>query len=232
LNTSIDFDDAEGDFDDAVGLFDGGGGFVAESGTYDFDNVVDLGLKYTSRVTALVDMIRVDYVGLFDDAPGLFDAREGQFDGASDAFDDVNVELYVSTTNDDPSDDPTWSDYRLFQVGDYTARAFRFRTRLESFKAQSTPSVSFLRVTVDMPDRVLAGSDIESGAGSKVVSFIPAFKATPSIGIAAQNLQQGDYYAITSKTASSFTITFYNASDVAVDRTFDYVARGYGEQAA
>jgi len=232
LDTSIDFDDAEGDFDDAVGFFDGGGGFVAESGTYDFDNVVDLGLKYTSRVTALVDTTRVDYVGLFDDASGLFDAREGQFDGASDAFDDVNVELYVSTTNDDPAGAPTWSDYRLFQVGDYTARALRFRARLTSQKSQSTPSVSFLRVTVDMPDRVLADSDIASGAGAKVVSFLPAFKATPSIGIAAQNLQQGDYYTITAKSASSFTITFYNASDVAVDRTFDYVARGYGEQAA
>ena len=232
LDTTLDFDDAEGDFDDAIGFFDGGGGFVATSGTYDFDNVIDLGLVYTSRVTAKVDQTRVDYVGLFDDTSGLFDAQQGQFDGASDAQDDVNVELYVSTTNDDPSGTPTWSDYRLFQVGDYTARALRFRAKLLSTNSQSTPSVDFLQVTVDMPDRVLADSDIVSGAGSKVVSFVPAFKATPSIGIAAQNLQQGDYYTITSKTASSFTITFYNASDVAVDRTFDYVARGYGEQAA
>ena len=232
LDTSIDFDDATGDFDDAVGFFDGGGGFVESEGTYDFDNVIDLGSVYTSRVTAKVDQTRVDYVNTFDDAQGLFDARQGQFDGASDAQDDVNVELYVSTTNDDPSGTPTWSDYRLFQVGDYTARAIRFRAKLISRNTQSTPSVDFLQVTVDMPDRVLAGSDIDSGAGAKVVSFLPAFKATPSIGIAAQNLQQGDYYTITSKSASSFTITFYNASDVAVDRTFDYVARGYGEQAA
>ena len=232
LDTSTDFDDGEGDFDDAVGLFDGGGGFVSGEGIYDFDNVVDLGLVYTSRVTAKVDQTRVDYVGLFDDTSGLFDSQQGQFDGASDAKDDVNVELYVSTTNDDPTGTPTWSEYRLFQVGDYTARALRFRARLVSTNTQSTPSVSFLQVTVDMPDRVLADSDIESGAGAKVVSFSPAFKATPSIGIAAQNLQQGDYYTITSKSASSFTITFYNGSDVAVDRTFDYVARGYGEQAA
>lgn len=232
LNTTLEFDSAEGDFDDFLGLFDGGGGSVSSSGTYDFDNVVDLGGIYTSRVTALLDQVRVDYVGLFDDASGLFDDRLGQFDGASDAQDDVNAELYVSTTRDDPNGTPTWSDYRLFQVGDYTARGLRFRCRLVSNNTQSTPRVDFLQVTVDMPDRVLAESDIDSGAGSKVVSFSPAFKATPSIGIAAQNLQQGDYYTITAKSASSFTITFYNASDVAVDRTFDYVARGYGEQAA
>jgi len=52
------------------------------------------------------------------------------------------------------------------------------------------------------------------------------------VGISASNLSSGDYYAITSKSASGFTITFYNSSDVAVDRTFDYVAKGYGEVAA
>lgn len=232
LDTDLLFDSAEGDFDDFNGLFDGGGGSVSSSGTYDFENIVDLGGIYTSRVTAQLDQVRVDYVGLFDDATGLFDDRQGQFDGASDAQDDVNAQLYVSTTRDDPNGTPTWSEYRLFQVGDYTARGLRFRAKLISNNSQSTPRVDFLQVTVDMPDRVLADSDIESGAGSKVVSFSPAFKATPSIGIAAQNLQQGDYYTITAKSASSFTITFYNASDVAVDRTFDYVARGYGEEAA
>ncbi|MFM1951167.1 MAG: hypothetical protein RL418_854, partial [Actinomycetota bacterium] len=49
------------------------------------------------------------------------------------------------------------------------------------------------------------------------------------VGIAASNLASGDYYTITSKTASGFTITFYDSGDNAVDRTFDWVARGYGE---
>jgi len=52
------------------------------------------------------------------------------------------------------------------------------------------------------------------------------------VGIAAQNLNSGDYYAITAKSATGFTITFYNSSNAAVDRTFDYVAKGYGEVAA
>jgi hypothetical protein len=56
---------------------------------------------------------------------------------------------------------------------------------------------------------------------------VPPFKVLKGVGIAAGNLQSGDYYAITSKSATGFTITFYDSTDTAVDRTFDYVARGY-----
>ena len=233
LDTSIDFDSGLGLFDDAEGDFDGGGGFVSTSGYYDFANVVDLGAVYTSRVTAYLETGRLDYVNLFDDATGLFDDRLGTFDGNPNAFDDCNVELQVSTTEDDPAGTPTWSSYRRFFVGDYKARGLRFRCVLTSDDISATPTVSVLQVTVDMPDRVAAGADIVSGidAGGKVVNFTPAFKAIPAIGIAAQNLAQGDYYTITSKTASSFTIKFLNSSGSVVNRTFDYTAIGYGELA-
>jgi hypothetical protein len=38
----------------------------------------------------------------------------------------------------------------------------------------------------------------------------------------------GDYYAITSKSKTGFTITFFNSSNSAIDRTFDFVAKGHG----
>jgi hypothetical protein len=105
---------------------------------------------------------------------------------------------------------------------------------MTSRDAQASPSISSLSVTVDMPDRVTSGDDITSGtdAGGKVVNFVPAFKAVPALGIAAQNLTSGDYYEIVSKTASGFTIRFKNSGGTVVDRTFDYTAVGYGEQAA
>jgi hypothetical protein len=234
LDTAADFDDISGLFDDAEGEFDAGGGTISTTGTYDFSQVVDLGAIYTSRVTAFIEVGRIDYVNTFDSAVGLFDSREGDFDGSPNAFDDTNVELQVSVTEDDPSGTPTWTDYRKFFVGDYKARGLRFRAILTSRDAQATPSVSSLSVTVDMPDRVTSGDDITSGtdAGGKVVNFSPAFKAVPALGIAAQNLTSGDYYEIVSKTASGFTIRFKNSGGTVVDRTFDYVARGYGELAA
>ena len=234
LDTAVDFDDVSGLFDDVDGEFDAGGGTISTTGTYDFSQVVDLGAVYTSRVTAFVEVGRIDYVNTFDSAVGLFDSREGDFDGSPNSFDDTNVELQVSVTEDDPSGTPTWTDYRKFFVGDYKARGLRFRAILTSRDAQATPSISSLSVTVDMPDRVTSGDDITSGtaAGGKVVNFSPAFKAVPALGIAAQNLVSGDYYEIVSKSASGFTIRFKNSGGTVVDRTFDYVARGYGELAA
>lgn len=230
LDTSINFDSGTGNFDDATGLFDGGGGFVDLEGFYYFANSVDLNAKYTSRLTASIESTRLDYVNTFDDATGLFDAREGEFDGDVNAFDNTDVELQVRTTDDDPAGAPTWSSWTPFVVGDYTARAFEFRIRMTTTDTQATPVVTGLSVSVDMPDRVVSGEDVASGAGAKAITFLPAFAAAPAIGITAQNLSTGDYYEITSKSASGFTITFKNSSGTAVDRTFDYVAKGYGRE--
>ena len=233
LDTSIDFDSATGLFDDAEGDFDGGGGTTSTEGTYTFANVVDLGAVYTSRVTVNANVGRIDYVNLFDDVAGNFDDREGLFDGDPNTYGDSNVQFYISTTEDDPNAaEPTWTAYRKFFVGDYKARGLRFKAVLTTTSDESSPSVSNLSVSVDMPDRVASGDDLTSGAGSYGVTFSPAFKATPAIGIAAQNLAQGDYYEITSKSASGFTITFKDSGGSPVSRTFDYVAKGYGELAA
>ena len=66
----------------------------------------------------------------------------------------------------------------------------------------------------------------------KSITFSPAYKELSGIGITAQNLSSGDYYAITSKSATGFTIQFFNSSNAGVNRTFDYVAKGFGEVAA
>jgi hypothetical protein len=234
LDTSINFDDATGNFDDATGLFDGGGGNITANGTYEFDNYVDLGAIYTSRVTANVNVVRLDYVNLFDDAQGNFDDRTGNFDGDVQAFDDTNVELLVATTEDDPSGSPTYTDFRKFFVGDYKARAFKFKLNMSSNDPQATHQISNLSITIDMPDRVYSENDIASGTDTngKDVTFTPAFKEISGIGISASNLTSGDYYVITNKSATGFTIEFFNSSNATVDRTFDYVVRGYGELAA
>lgn len=232
LDTSIDFDSATGNFDDYVGDFDGGGGTTSTEGTYIFGNSVDLGAVYTSRVTSNITVGRVDYVNLFDDKTDNFDDQTGLFDGDPNTYGDTNVQFYISTTEDDPAGTPTWSDYRLFHVGDYKARGLRFKIVLTSKSGESSPSVSNLSVSIDMPDRVTSGDDLVSGAGAYSVTFSPAFKESPALGIAAQNLVQGDFYEITSKSATGFTITFKNSGGTAVSRTFDYVAKGYGELAA
>jgi hypothetical protein len=232
LDTSIDFDSVTGLFDDATGQFDAGEGNVDAEGFYFFGQSTDLGEVFISRVTANLKTVRVDYVNLFDQTPGLFDNRPGLFDGDPNAFDDVDVELQIRTTEDDPAGTPTFSDWQPFVVGDYKARAMEYRARLTTTDPEATPAVSELTVTVDMPDRTERDFDVVSGAGAKVVTFNTAFKETPAIGIGAQDLQTGDFYEITNKTRLGFTITFKNSGGTAVSRTFDYTAAGYGKEVA
>ena len=234
LGTANLFDSVAGNFDDASGLFDGGAGNVASSGTYEFDTFIDLGSVYTSRVTANMNVARVSFVNLFDDATGNFDDRSGLFDGDPQEFDDTNTELLVATTEGDPSGSPTYTDFRKFFVGDYKARAFKFKVQMTSTKGTATQQISALSVTVDMPDRVVAEADVVSGTSTsgKAITFSPAFKSLQGVGISAQNLASGDFYAITNKSETGFTIEFFNSSSSTVSRTFDYVARGFGELAS
>jgi len=234
LGTANNFDDVAGNFDDAGGLFDGGVGNVASSGTYEFDTHIDLGAVYTSRVTANMNVARISFVNAFDDATGNFDDRAGLFDGDPQEFDDTNTELLVATTEGDPSGSPTYTDFRKFFVGDYKARAFKFKLQMTSQKGTATQQVSSLSVTVDMPDRVVAEADVVSGTSTsgKAITFSPAFKSLQGVGISAQNLASGDFYAITNKSETGFTIEFFNSSSATVSRTFDYVARGFGEIAS
>ena len=69
---------------------------------------------------------------------------------------------------------------------------------------------------------------LSKGFTTLAITFANAFYATPSLGIAAQNMATGDYFTISSKSATGFSIAFLNSSASGVDRTFDYVAKGYG----
>ena len=201
------------------------------TGTYVFNNEIDLGIKYTARMSFGITVTRQDGAGvLFTDAAGLFTSRLGLFTGTSSDLGDTNVVMQLSTTDDDPAASPTWGAWQDFIVGDYEARAFRFRALLSTETSNATPRIANLSVTADMPDRVIASNDIVSGTGGKAVVFTPAFKALSGLGISAQGLATGDYYDITLKDQDGFTIEFFNSAATSIDITFDYVARGYGKE--
>ena len=229
LDTTNNFDSVSGNFDDVDGNFDAGGGAVATTGSYEFATKFDTGGKFTSKLTPDFDISRVDNATFFDDALGDFDAKEGFFDGL---FDSTTVEFFVATTDDDPnSGSASFTDFRRFISGDYTARGFKFKLVLNSTDVNATPQVNTLGMEIDMPDRTVAENDIASGTSSsgKVITFSGAFKGLSGVGISAGNLASGDYYAITNKSATGFTIKFFNSGGSVVNRTFDYVARGFGE---
>lgn len=214
---------ALGDFFEPADFYLSTDGYLPE-GYYYFADVVDLNEVYTSRLTA---QINAHGEWSSDDFFGLGDVfgRADFFGGIGSLW---NVTVELSTTNDDPAASPTWSDWAPLIAGDVSARAYRFRVLLESFQPDVTPVVTGLAVTIDMPDRVIAGNDlVVSGAGLTIL-FAPAFKHLQGVSIAAQGLATGDYYEITAKDETGFHVTFKNAAGAAISRTLDYVAKGYG----
>jgi hypothetical protein len=224
LDSSELFDSASGNFDSATGFFDSGlTAFDLYSvGTYLFANPVDIGGVYTTRVTASITQSSDNLDDLFDARTGNFDDAGSNFDGDTPANCNAHLEIALS------DDNITYTSFRNFVVGDYTARYYKFRLTLSSFDLSSTPVISALSVSIDAPDRIFSGNDLTSGAGTYTVTFTnPFYSANYAVGITAQSLGTGNYYDITSKTISSFGITFRNSGGTAISKNFDYLAKGY-----
>ncbi len=138
------------------------------------------------------------------------------------------VAMQMRTTNDDPAGSPTWSAWGPLALGDYRFRAVQFQVLLSAPTVNETPTLSTLAVTVDMEDRLESGNDVACPSGGLAVTYAPAFIGVPSVAISAQGMATGDYYTLTAKSATGFTIRFFNAAGTGVARTFDWVAKGYG----
>jgi hypothetical protein len=195
---------------------------LSATGTYDFASVIDIGASHTSRVTASLTQFSEDPTDLFDSKTGLFDAATGSFDGDAPANENAHLEIALS------DDNTTFTNFRNFVIGDYTARYYKFRLVLISRDGATTPVISALSVSIDMEDRIQSGNDISSGAGTKTVSFTNPFKtANYAVGITGQGMATGDFFLVESKTINGFNVTFKNSSGSAVSRTFDFIAKGF-----
>lgn len=195
---------------------------LASDGIYEFSAPIDIGAVHTSRVTASITQFAEDPTDLFDSKAGLFDDATGSFDGDSVSNSNAHLEIALS------DDGTTYTEFRNFVIGDYTARYYKFRLYLISRDQATTPVVSALSVSIDMEDRIQSENDIVSGAGTKTVTFTNPFKtANYAVGITGENMATGDYFVVTNKTISNFQVTFYNSSDTEISRTFDMIAKGF-----
>jgi hypothetical protein len=225
LDSSELFDSASGDFDDeTTRFFDSGvsNSDFQSSGNYQFANVIDIGAKHTARITATLTQTSRNPDDLFDNRSGLFDSASSNFDGDTPANCDAHLEI---STSDDNS---TYTAFQGFVIGNYTARYFKFRVVLTSTDGASTPVVSAVTVTIDMPDRIFSGNDIVSGAGTKTVTFTNPYKSVNyAVGITGENMATGDFFTVSNKTINGFDVLFKNSSGTNISRTFDFIAKGF-----
>jgi len=195
---------------------------LGSNGTYDFASVIDIGAVHTSRITATLAQFAENPSQLFDSESGQFDSKTGSFDGDSPSNSNAHLEIAVS------NDNSTFTAFKNFVIGDYTARYLKFRLVLISRDGVTTPVISQATVTVDMEDRIQSGNDISSGATTKTVAFTNPFKTVNyALGITGQGMATGDFFLVESKTINGFNLTFKNASNTVISRTFDFIAKGF-----
>lgn len=200
---------------------------LAEEGWYYAAEVVDMGHVYTARLTSEVLAFGYDILGTMASwltlsaIDRLADVDPGQWALA--------LEVSQSSTPQ-PAAPTNWTPWAPLTIGEHTARAFRFRLHLRSFSPAVTPSVSRMRIIVDMPDRVAGGNDLLCPAGGLRISFQPAFMARPSLAVDAQGLSVGDRKLVTNIDDTGFDLRFFDSTGSGVQRTFDYLAKGYGRR--
>lgn len=204
LSSGATLDDQGGNWD-SLGLFDSIGALghsVLNEGTYDFSSSLDLGEVFSSRVSVNLSADVFSSSVLFD-KEGMFDQSGGTFDGGDSSA--AMASLLISTSQDAVS----YTSYKPFIVGDYRARAFKFRLKLVSSDRVSNLRVSALAVKIEMAGRVESGS-ITTSLGSRTVLFDYPFRATPDIGATLLNPSQGDYTSLSGQSNRGFTIAAFN----------------------
>lgn len=215
-------------------------------GYYYFNNFLDLGEIYTARLQSLVQAEGYTYGDLMSSWTTLSSVAamsstltsdwdlEVQY-RATDSFNVMSDWVTLSSINPiSQGAQDNWGPWRKFTITDATGRIFAFRFKLTSINPFATPRILDGLIKVDMPDRLESGNNITAGPTGYTVTFSPAFAgpgSTPNIQITQDDAESGDYFILENKTLEGFKITFYNSSDVAVTRQFDYAAKGYGRRA-
>jgi len=225
---------ASGLIDDVLSIDDLGfiefAGDVYGEGTYYFENTIDLGGVWPTRIRSTILMEAFDIGNLIDSRTDFMDTWES-IDG--DEITDVNAAIYLRTTEDDTSDEPEWTVWKLVNTGEYAARGFQFKLVATTISPVHNLFIRELGVELDLLDRVEHfGPLTSSGGGVYTVTYNHPFYAVPAISITANDMDSGDYYTITNANADGFDIVFKNAAAANVVRSFSVLAKGYGRNIA
>jgi hypothetical protein len=136
------------------------------------------------------------------------------------------LELQIATS----TDNITFGTWATFAVGDYEARAFRFRLVMRSFLQSKVPTVTALSVTCDMPDRLESAQAVTLASDWNTITFSVPFKAVPNIQVTPTNLIANERVELQNKTASGFEVRVIDSSSgLPSGRVVDWLARGYGK---
>lgn len=200
-------------------------------GYYYFANSIDLLDVFPVSVTSL---IRAYGVNLSDSNAlnNVFDMQD--VFSVEDIF-GVGVNNWLAmvqfrSTTDDPADSAAvWSDWTPISTISVNVRGLEFRLKMESLEEGISPAIAELGASADMPDRVERGENLTVPVTGTTITYSARFFKNPSLAILIQDGSTDDKIEFISKTASGFEFKVYNATTAGyVERTYDYIASGYG----
>ena len=239
LDTVTNFDDTVGNFDSVEGDFELGGTDTTSNpnnfnsnrdakGFYNFTNSISLTNIFDGNLEPSITLDAENPYDRFDSGRGalLFDEAKAPFDGNEQLTAFHRVQIATSTTS--LADCTTFVD--ITQSATFKFKFAKFRLKLTNDDAQTSSNVKSIAIKLNMEERTFSENDLTTSSGTRTITYTNPFHDVPAVGIATQNMQTGDFYTITSKTRSGFTINFFNSSGSAVDRTFDYISKGFGLQ--
>ena len=240
LDTITQTDDLVGNFDSAEGNFDLGGtdatsnpnyytANIQSSGYYYYSNTLTLDSIYDATFTIVNGMTTENEYDLFDSgrnagASGNFDDANAPFDGSWEV--QASAEVQVGSSTSSLGAITTYQ--KIAQQTTIKGRYFKFRVKISNEDNKTKPKIHTLSYTLALEKRSESDQDVVSGTGTKAITYTNSFYAAPSVGISAQGLATGDYYSLTSKTKTGFTIQFLNSSGSGISKTFDWSAYGFG----
>ena len=240
LDTITDFDDTVGNFDSAEGDFDLGGtdatsnpnyytANIQSVGYYDYANTLTLDAIYDATFTIVNGMTTENEYDLHDSgrnagASGLYDDANGPYDGSWEVQAGSEVQIGAS----DSSLGAITTYQKVAQQTTMKGRYFKFRCKLSNDDNKTRPKVHTLSYTLALEKRSESDQDVVSTTSAKVITYTNAFYATPSVGVSIQGLSTGDYYSLTSKTKTGFTLQIFNSSGSGISKSFDWTAYGFG----
>ena len=211
----------------ADGGTSGGNATLHTSGTYLFqNNPIDLGGVYSIELDTTLKARAFFPYADFVDTCADWDAIVS-VDGTTPSGGDVK--LYVRTTQEASPSNSDWTSWRVYNNAQISCRKYELKAEFTTGGNLAQMAVSQLRAQPLMGRRTESGSANALNNGDQTVTFANGFAATPAIGITFSATTTGDYYTLASTSATNFTISIYNASNVRQARAFTWTATGYGK---
>ncbi len=196
------------------------GGTRVTDGTYVFTKTINLGDVYVCRITPVIKYSLHNSKNKIISWKPLSSAKP--LSGVSG--NEVTITTYVMVDG---------KDWQQISTGDYVGQLFEFMVKIHTDRPYITPDITQISVTVDMPDRVVYGQDIDCPSdGMRVYFGSPFYTDRPSVLIDSQDMSTGDYKVVSNIGNDGFDIRFFDSGGSGVARSFDWSAHGYGSKAA